>query len=163
TSPGRATRCRLRGLALQCRGSTVRVRGRVEHPAHRGGRGVRVMSRQGTVWTLGLVALALASATLRLWAQQPTDRPEPPSQRPPGRSSVQDALTQPFSFTFARPTSIQDVAAHLAKALKAPVAVDRAALDRLGLKPDDTVQLELEGVRLKTGLKLLLDQLDMSY
>ena len=28
---------------------------------------------------------------------------------------------------------------------------------------NDTVQLELEGVRLKTGLKLLLDQLDLTY
>src|SRR5262249_44086113 len=97
-------------------------------------------------------------------AQQPTGRAEPPSQQPPaGRVTVQDALTQPFSFTFARPTPIQDVAGHLARALKAPVALDRAALERLGLKPDDAVQLELEGVRLKTGLKLLLDQLDMTY
>jgi hypothetical protein len=41
--------------------------------------------------------------------------------------------------------------------------IDRAALDRQGLKADDEVQLRLEGVRLKTGLKLLLDQLDMTY
>jgi hypothetical protein len=41
--------------------------------------------------------------------------------------------------------------------------IDRAAVDRLGLKVDDTVQLELEGVRLKTGLKLLLDQLDLTF
>src|SRR5262249_62380799 len=33
----------------------------------------------------------------------------------------------------------------------------------LGLKVDDMVQLELEGVRLKTGLKLLLDQLDLTF
>src|SRR5690349_2773772 len=100
------------------------------------------MSRQGTVWTLGLAALALGSATLRLRAQQPAGRAEPASPTTAGRVTVQDALTQPFSFTFARPTSIQQVAGHLAKALKAPVALDRAALERLGLKPDDTVQLE---------------------
>ncbi len=31
------------------------------------------------------------------------------------------------------------------------------------MKPDDPVQLQLEGVRLKTGLKLLLDQVGLTY
>ena len=35
--------------------------------------------------------------------------------------------------------------------------------ERLELKLDDPVQLQLEGVRLKTGLKLLLDQLDLTF
>ncbi len=55
------------------------------------------------------------------------------------------------------------MAKHLGRSLNAPVAIDRAALDRLGLKVNDDVQLELKGVRLKTGLKLLLDQLDLTY
>jgi hypothetical protein len=38
-----------------------------------------------------------------------------------------------------------------------------AALDRKELKPEDTVKLELRGVRLKTGLKLLLDQVGLTY
>ena len=43
--------------------------------------------------------------------------------------------------------------------------LDLAALDRQGVEPDEAVQLELEGVRLKTGLKLLLDQVgpDLSH
>ena len=44
-----------------------------------------------------------------------------------------------------------------------PVVLDLAALDRLDVKPDDTVKLELQGVRLKTGLKLLLDQVGLTY
>jgi hypothetical protein len=41
--------------------------------------------------------------------------------------------------------------------------LDLAALDRKSVEPDSTVQLELEGVRLKTGLKLLLDQVGLTY
>src|SRR5262249_51683347 len=37
------------------------------------------------------------------------------------------------------------------------------ALDRLELTHEATVQLELRSVRLKTGLKLLLDQLGLTY
>jgi hypothetical protein len=77
--------------------------------------------------------------------------------------SVQDALLRPFSFPFATPTALADVCEHLHQALKAPVVLDRAALDRLELKPEDRVQLELEGVRLKVGLKLLLDQVGLTF
>ena len=44
-----------------------------------------------------------------------------------------------------------------------PVILDLAALDRKSVEPESTVQLELEGVRLKTGLKLLLDQVGLTY
>jgi hypothetical protein len=77
--------------------------------------------------------------------------------------SVQDALLLPFDFPFDKPTPLQEVARHLAATLHAPVVIDRAAIDRQGLKEDDDVQLRLGGVRLKTGLKLLLDQLDLTY
>ena len=43
------------------------------------------------------------------------------------------------------------------------MVLDLAALDRLELKPEDAVELELKGVRLKTGLKLLLDQVELTY
>ena len=49
------------------------------------------------------------------------------------------------------------MAAHLRQALGAPVVLDLAALKRQDLTPESTVRLQLEGVRLKTGLKLLLD------
>ena len=63
----------------------------------------------------------------------------------------------------ARPTSLEQVRAHLKDTLKGAVVLDLAALDRKSVEPESTVQLELEGVRLKTGLKLLLDQVGLTY
>lgn len=77
--------------------------------------------------------------------------------------SVQDALLKPYAFRFARPTPLADVVPRLSRDLGLPVVLDLAALDRLDIKPEDTVKLELEGVRLKTGLKLLLDQVGLTY
>jgi hypothetical protein len=91
-------------------------------------------------------------------------QPEPAS--PKGSSSggtLQDALLRPYRFPFARPTPLEQVCAHLRQTLKAPVVLDLAALDRKKVEPDDTVLLELDGVRLKTGLKLLLDQVGLTY
>ncbi len=80
-----------------------------------------------------------------------------------GGDSVQDALLRPLDLPFAEPTSLADVQKFLAGALGAPVVLDLAALDRLDLGPEDTVQLDLKAVRLKTGLKLLLDQVGMTF
>ena len=79
------------------------------------------------------------------------------------RDSVQDALLKPYHFRFPHPTPLADVAQRLGLDLGLPVVLDLAALDRLDIKPEDTVKLELEGVRLKTGLKLLLDQVGLTY
>jgi hypothetical protein len=77
--------------------------------------------------------------------------------------SVQDALLRPFDMPFGEPTTLAEVAEHLRRALGAPVVLDLGALSRQELTPDDTVELELKGVRLKMGLKLLLDQLELTY
>jgi hypothetical protein len=77
--------------------------------------------------------------------------------------SIQDALLRPYHFPFSRPTPLLQVCAHLKQTLKGAVVLDLAALDRQDVGPEDQVQLELEGVRLKTGLKLLLDQLRLTY
>ena len=76
---------------------------------------------------------------------------------------MQDALLKPYHFRFGRPTSLADVKERLARDLGAIVVLDLAALDRLEIEPEDTVTLELEGVRLKTGLRLLLDQVGLTY
>ena len=73
------------------------------------------------------------------------------------------ALGKPFAFPFRKDTSLESVTEHLHKVLDAPVVLDIAALDRLGIRPETTVRLELSGVRLETGLKLLLDQVGMTY
>ena len=77
--------------------------------------------------------------------------------------TLQDALLRPYHFPFSRPTSLAQVCAQLQETLKAPVVLDLSALDRKSAEPNDTVQLELDGVRLKTGLKLLLDQVGLTY
>ncbi len=135
------------------------------------------MRRFGTGLVLLLMAAgALVTARLSVRAQErgpsfPQEKVVGRSQRAPQDGdrpgpdmvSVQDALLRPFSFPFAAPTSLADVCEHLHQALKAPVVLDRAALGRLELKPEDPVQLQLEGVRLKVGLKLLLDQVGLTF
>ena len=79
-------------------------------------------------------------------------------------ASAQDALLRRVDLPFAEPTALVDVQKYLAETLGLAVVLDVAAMDRLDVDPDeDTVQLNLKGARLKTGLKLLLDQLDMTY
>jgi hypothetical protein len=89
-----------------------------------------------------------------------------PAAAPAGASSsptVHDVLSRPYRFPFAGATSLVQVCAHLRESLKVPIVLDQAALDRQGVEPEDTVQLELDGVRLKTGLKILLDQVGLTY
>jgi hypothetical protein len=85
------------------------------------------------------------------------------SKDPAIGGTLQDALLRPYRFPFSRPTPLNQVCAHLQQTLKAPVVLDLAALDRQTVEPEDTVQLALEGVRLKTGLKLLLDQVGLTF
>jgi hypothetical protein len=112
---------------------------------------------------LSLLGLILASiavpAVLSIQAQD--SRPEAKVATP--TVAIQDALNKPFSFPFADETPISEVAAYLHKTLHAEVVIDRAALDRIGIDAKETVVLKLDGVRLKVGLKLLLDQLEMTY
>jgi hypothetical protein len=123
------------------------------------------MTRQGLILLLGgMIAGVLAAAHLPLRAQgDGKPSAEPPGASSPGKASVQEALLKPFDFRFARPTPLSEVAQRLGRELAAPVVLDLAALDRLEIKPDETVELELRGVRLKTGLKLLLDQVGLTY
>jgi hypothetical protein len=75
---------------------------------------------------------------------------------------IADAMLLPARLPFARETSLEDVAAYLRKELRANVVLDRAALERHKLDGSSKVQIDLTGVRLKTGLKLLLDQVGLS-
>jgi hypothetical protein len=102
----------------------------------------------------------------------PTDREGVPDERhplapiarePASVVTLGEALLRPYRFPFARPTSLEQVCGHLRETLKGAVVLDLAALDRKSVDPDDPVQLDLDGVRLKTGLKLLLDQVGLTY
>ena len=100
-------------------------------------------------------------------------RESPPDERqpaePPTKGAatsavpLQEALLRPYRFPFSRPTSLEQVCGHLKETLKGAVVLDLAALDRKSVEPETAVQLELDGVRLKTGLKLLLDQVGLTY
>jgi hypothetical protein len=68
-----------------------------------------------------------------------------------------------MDFPFGQGTTLKQVAEHLARESGGQVVIDRAALARLELDESAEVQLELKGIRLKTGLRLLLDQVDMTY
>jgi hypothetical protein len=104
-------------------------------------------------------------------ATETVDRDLPPEIQPAQPTAkdsastvpLQEALLRPYRFPFGRPTSLEQVCVHLRETLKGAVVLDLAALDRKSVEPDSAVQLELEGVRLKTGLKLLLDQVGLTY
>jgi hypothetical protein len=105
----------------------------------------------------------IVTAQLGVRAQERERDEAAPRERGRSGISVQDALERPYAFPFAAPTALSEVVQHLRQTLRAPVVLDLAALERQEVKPDDPVQLQLEGVRLKTGLKLLLDQVGLTY
>jgi hypothetical protein len=92
----------------------------------------------------------------------PTERSATGNSSSP-TSTLQELLARPYHFPFADPTPIGRVCVRLKETLKVPVVLDLAALARQDVTPEDTVQLDLDGVRLKTGLKLLVDQLGLTY
>ncbi|AMV37077.1 hypothetical protein [Planctomyces sp. SH-PL62] len=132
------------------------------------------MSRRNLMFALvGLVAGLLAATRVPLHAQKPpqdpTGQPLPAPvgtaaiPRAEGKVSLQDALLLPYTFDFGKPTALDAFARRLSADLGGEVVLDIAALDRLELRKEDTVELELKGSRLKTGLKLVLDQVDLTY
>ena len=132
------------------------------------------MRRLKLHYVLGGLLVGLVAATQSpLRAQREGKPPADPAGREPtivsgptkvfAPGSIQDALIRPFDFSFAAPVSLSEVAKRLSQELSAPVVLDLAALERLDIKPEDSVKLELRGVRLKTGLKLLLDQVGLTY
>jgi hypothetical protein len=124
--------------------------------------------RSGLVAAVVAVALA-ATARLSLHAQDPKGADGPAlvlkkdANGAEPSCSVQDALVKPFHLPFGDPTRLDEVCRYLRRTLNAPVVLDLAALGRQNVRPEETVQLELQGVRLKTGLKLLLDQVGLTY
>lgn len=124
------------------------------------------MRRNHLLFVVGGLLVGLAAAThLSLRAQNagPPAGPGAGTPKDGAPPSIQDALLRPFHFGFKKPISLGDLAARLTRDLGSPVVLDMAALERLDLRQDETVTLDLEGVRFKTGLKLLLDQVGLTY
>ncbi len=128
--------------------------------------------RSGLVVAFVAVAL-VTSARLSLQAQDARAWTNPRlTQKPlhPGTeaaASVVDALraasTSPARRNDPTPAGGGRSPPLHARSLNAPVVLDLAALGRQNVRKDDDRGLDLKGVRLKTGLKLLLDQVDLNY
>lgn len=134
------------------------------------------MARSGAARFLATAAAVALVISLARWPLAAQDGPAAeakadvlkgdlpkPVPAPEGGPTVERALLLPFDFNFEEPTPLDEVARRLADDLGIRVVLDRAALDRLDVEAGEPVQLELEGVRLKTGLKLLLDQVGLAY
>lgn len=120
-------------------------------------------SRWGLAATLVLAAAWAVSG--RQGRTQPDEPEEPAAARssPAAEDPLEDRLAQSIHLPFAEATSLADVAGWLEDTLNAQVVLDRAAMKRRGVSRDSTMQLELKGVRLRTALRLLLDQIEMTY
>ncbi|HWE38969.1 MAG TPA: hypothetical protein VG406_20645 [Isosphaeraceae bacterium] len=123
-------------------------------------------SRSRGVAALVAVGIAAGTAGWGLRAQGPSRRPEPATGNaqakakavPKGSIAAIEAMLRPAALPFQEPTPLDEVAAHLRTILGVPVVLDRAALDRRELTPESTVTIEkLDGVRLRTALRLLLE------
>ncbi|HEU5118303.1 MAG TPA: hypothetical protein VFT74_16920, partial [Isosphaeraceae bacterium] len=80
------------------------------------------------------------------------------------------ALNQPTEMPFPEKTPLQDVLNHLRQATVSqtlpcglPIYLDPIGLENLDLTPESPIRMQLEGVRLKTTLELLLKQLGLVY
>lgn len=121
------------------------------------------MRRLVAAWLAVGLTLGAAWFGATRWGQDAAAGAQTAPARDPAALSVQDALLRPATIPFRVETTLEAVAETLRQMLKAPVVLDRAALGRQGLTPGSTVQLDLENVRLKTGLELLLDQVGLTY
>jgi RNA polymerase sigma factor (sigma-70 family) len=79
------------------------------------------------------------------------------------------ALDEPVSMNFASPTPFKDVLKYIQVATSGPkdaglpIYVDPKALEDADVNDDSTIVMNLEGVPLKTTLRLLLKQLKLAY
>lgn len=115
--------------------------------------------RPSRLWLIvgGLVCLVLARTSWRGVAAGEANR------GPARADSLSAALELPASFPFGRETPLSAVAAHLRRDLDAQVVLDLAALKRLKLDESVPVRLDLQDVKRTTGLRLLLEQVDLTY
>jgi hypothetical protein len=89
--------------------------------------------------------------------------------RSPGTKKIVGYLDQPVSMSFSNPTPLEDVLKYIKMATQGPresgipIYVDPAGLKEAGQKTTSPVTIDLEGVPLRTSLRLLLKQLDLAY
>ncbi len=94
----------------------------------------------------------------------------PAADASPGTKKVLAELEEPISMSFAQPTALDDMLTYLKQITTNPPGVDGIPfhVDPLGLQKagrsmTSTVSIDLDGVPLKTTLRLMLKQLGLAY
>ena len=89
--------------------------------------------------------------------------------RDPKTQAINDKLEQPLSMPFANETPLEDVLKYINQNTQGPnddgiqIHVDPIGLEDASATMQSTVRINLEGVPLKRALKIMLDQLDLTY
>ncbi len=89
--------------------------------------------------------------------------------RDPKSQAIVDKLDQPLSMPFANETPLEDVIKYIRQNTQGPnddgiqIHVDPIGLEEADQTMQSPVKLNLEGVPLKRCLKIMLDQLDLTY
>jgi hypothetical protein len=87
----------------------------------------------------------------------------------PKSKAVLKKLEEPISMSFGHETPLEDVLKYIRQATVTPnyagiaIYVDPKGLAEVAATPTSTVKLDLEGVPLKTTLRLMLKQLGLAY
>lgn len=83
-----------------------------------------------------------------------------------GGNEADDAILGKMSQSVsisANEEPLSDFLARLSKKVEIPILVDRRALEEIGLSADEPVSFQLEDVSLRSGLRLILRDLDLTY
>jgi hypothetical protein len=76
---------------------------------------------------------------------------------------IRAALEEPTTLEFEE-ESLEDVVQYLQDLHQIPIYVDRRELEDLGITPSEqTVTINLTGISLRSGLRLMLNQLELTY
>jgi hypothetical protein len=92
-----------------------------------------------------------------------------PGGKDPRSQAVLQKLDEPIAMNFANETPLEDVLKYIKAATSGknaegiPIYVDRSALSNAGVTLTAPVQIDLEGVPLRTTLALLLQSLELDY
>jgi hypothetical protein len=88
----------------------------------------------------------------------------------PQTQSIIERLNEPITMSFSSETPLEDVLKYIKQATSGkdgqtpiPIYVDPVGLQEQDRTMTSTVQIDLDGVPLKTSLRLLLKQLNMAY
>jgi len=84
------------------------------------------------------------------------------ARRGPAEKSIIDALKSPTEFEFYE-TPLDEVVYFLREHHKIEVQIDKKALEDLGIGTDMQVTKSLKGISLRSALKLMLRELDLTY